>query len=463
MAKNLTRDMTNGSPPKLIFGFFFPLLFGLLFQQVYNMVDTIVVGRFLGVQALAGVGSTGSLNFLVLGFCVGICNGFVIPVAQKFGERDFRGLKLFAVNAIMLAVLCSVVLMLVVCVFCKDFLLWMNTPADILEDAYNYIFVVFLGIPVIFVYNVLFGIIRSLGDSRTPVIYLVICSLLNVVLDLLFVVGFGMGVGGAAWATVISQAISSLLCVNYIRHCDMLIFTKEDWHFHGESVKKLFAMGIPTGLQYSITAVGAIILQSSVNTLGSVFVASVATGNKVAQLFCCPFDALGSTMITYGGQNVGAKKLDRIQKGLVSCSLMGIAYAVLAFCILFFFGGAFAQIFVSAKETEVIANAHLFIKFNAAFYIPLAFVNILRFLIQGLGFSKKAMLAGVCEMVARAVVGFSLVPLLGFTAVCIASPAAWLAADAFLFPAYIYAMKRLRRELDQPLKAQPLPCKAIGE
>lgn len=453
MARTLTRDMTSGSPARLISGFFFPLLFGLLFQQVYNMVDTIVVGKFLGVTALAGVGSTGSLNFLVLGFCVGVCNGFVIPVAQKFGERDYRGLKMFAINAIMLSVVFAVVMTLIVCVFCRQFLIWMNTPADIMKDAYDYIFVIFLGIPVIYLYNVLFGIIRSLGDSRTPVIYLVFCSLLNVALDLLFILAFGMGVSGAAWATVISQGISSLLCINYIRHCDMLILTRKDWRFDRECIKKLVGMGIPTGLQYSITALGSIVLQASVNTLGSVYVASVAAGSKVSQLFCCPFDALGSTMATYGGQNVGAKKLDRIGQGLKSCSVMGVVYSLVAFVTLYFFGGIFAQLFVDASETQVIANAHLFLKYNVAFYIPLAFVNIVRFLIQGLGFSKQAVFAGVCEMVARGVVGFALVPVFGYTAVCIANPAAWIAADLFLFPAYAYAIRRLRRELGGPLAA----------
>ncbi|MDD3335288.1 MAG: MATE family efflux transporter [Eubacteriales bacterium] len=446
-----TRDMTVGSPTKLIFGFFFPLLFGLLFQQVYNMVDTIVVGKFLGVQALAGVGSTASLNFLVLGFCIGVCNGFVIPVAQKFGEHDYRGLKRYVVNAIMLAVVFSLALTLVIGLLCKQLLVWMNTPADIINDAYAYILVIFLGIPVIFIYNVLFGIIRSLGNSRTPVIYLAICSILNVILDLLFILGFHMGVEGAAWATVISQGISSLLCIRYIRHCDMLVLHKSDWSFDKDCIRRLLSMGLPTGLQYSITAIGSIIIQVSVNLLGSVAVASVAAGSKVSQLFCCPFDAMGSTMITYGGQNVGARKLDRIGQGLRSCGGMGILYAVLAFVVLHFFSPSFITLFVNETEREVIANASLYLDYNAAFYIPLAFVNIIRFLIQGLGFTKQAVYAGVCEMAARTMVGVLLVPTFGYMAVCFANPAAWIAADLFLFPAYYHVMKQLRRRMESPL------------
>lgn len=444
MARSSTRDMTEGSPLKLIFGFFFPLLFGLLFQQVYNMVDTIVVGRFLGVKALAGVGSTGSLNFLVLGFGMGVCNGFAIPVAQKFGEHDFQGLKRFVVNAILMAAIVSAVMTVIVCSLCGSMLRWMNTPADIMEDAFSYLFVIFLGIPVVFLYNVLFGIIRSLGDSRTPVLYLVFCSLLNVALDLVFIVLFGMGVAGAAWATVASQAVSALLCARYIRKCDAIFLTREDWKLDAGCSKQLLGMGVPTGLQYSITALGSIVLQTSVNTLGSLYVASVAAGGKVSQLVTCPFDAMGSTMATYGGQNVGAGKLDRIGKGLWSCSVMGVIYSILAFGVLWFFGDKLAQMFVDASETEVIANARLFLLVNGSLYIPLAFVNIVRFLIQGLGFTKQAVFAGVCEMFARAVVGTFLVPVMGYQAACMASPAAWIAADLFLFPAYFWAMRKLR-------------------
>ena len=464
MAGTLVRDMTEGSPTRRIVEFFFPLLFGLLFQQVYNMVDTIVVGKFLGVTALAGVGSTGSLSFLVLGFCIGVCNGFAIPVAQKFGERDYPGLKRFVVNAIMLAVALSLVMTAVVCSLCSPLLGWMNTPADIVDDAFAYIFVIFLGIPVVFIYNVLFSIIRSLGDSRTPVIYLVICSLLNVALDLLFILAFGMGVEGAAWATVISQAVSSLLCVNYIRHCDLLILTRRDWKMDKTCIKRLVGMGVPTGLQYSITAIGSIVLQASVNLLGSSYVASVAAGSKVSQLFCCPFDALGSTMATYGGQNVGAGKLERIGKGLKSCSAIGIVYSLAAFGALSMYGGNLSQMFMDARETQVIANAALFLTVNSAAYIPLAFVNIVRFLIQGLGFTRQAVFAGVLEMVARVIVGVMMVPAFGYIAVCAASPAAWVAADLFLFPAYGWAMRQLAAAREKSQKNPPaMPGEACAD
>ncbi len=445
MAK--TRDMTVGSPIKLIFGFFLPLLFGLLFQQLYNAVDTVVVGRFLGVNALAGVGATGALNFLILGFCTGTCVGFAIPVAQKFGEHDFAGLKRYAVNAIMISVMFSLVVGTIVSCLCRTFLEWMGTPADIIDDAFAYLFVIFLGIPVVMLYNVLFGIIRSMGDSRTPVLYLIIASLINVVLDLLFILVLHTGVEGAAIATVVSQAVSALLCMNYIRHSQVLIITKQDWKLDGQCCKQLLGMGLPMGLQYSITAIGSILLQTGINGLGSHDVAAVSTGNKVTQVICCPLDALGTTVATYGGQNIGAKKLDRISKGMVSCLLFGTLYSIVAYFIIRYLGPTLLSLFVGPEETSVIEQAQYFIVRWVTFCIPLMMVYVFRFMIQGLGFSKLAVFAGVFEMLARGLISLLWIPAAGFEAVCYASPVAWIAADAFLIPAYLSVMKKLRRDL----------------
>ena len=445
MAK--TRDMTVGSPIKLIFGFFLPLLFGLLFQQLYNAVDTVVVGRFLGVNALAGVGATGALNFLILGFCTGTCAGFAIPVAQKFGEHDFAGLKRYAVNAIMISVMFSLVVGTIVSCLCRTFLEWMGTPADIIDDAFAYLFVIFLGIPVVMLYNVLFGIIRSMGDSRTPVLYLIIASLINVVLDLLFILVLHTGVEGAAIATVVSQAVSALLCINYIRHSQVLIITKQDWKLDGQCCKQLLGMGLPMGLQYSITAIGSILLQTGINGLGSHAVAAVSTGNKVTQVICCPLDALGTTVATYGGQNIGAKKLDRISKGMTSCLLFGTLYSIVAYFIIRYLGPTLLSLFVGPEETSVIEQAQYFIVRWVTFCIPLMMVYVFRFMIQGLGFSKLAVFAGVFEMLARGLISLFWIPAAGFEAVCYASPAAWIAADAFLIPAYLSVMKKLRRDL----------------
>lgn len=449
MRQNKTKDLTTGSPMKLILGFATPLLFGFLFQQFYSVVDTVIVGQFLGVKALAGVGATGSINFMIIGFCMGVCNGFAIPVAHKFGAKDYSGMRQVIANSVWLSGAFAVVMTAVVVILCKNILLWMNTPGDIFEYAYLYILIIFWGIPASYLYNLLSGIIRSLGDSRTPLLFLLLSSVLNIGLDLLCIVTFQMGIAGAAAATVVSQLVSGLLCLFYMkRKFDILEITKEEWRVNTAHMKILCGMGVPMGLQYSITAIGSVILQTSVNSLGSVAVASVTAANKVSMFFCCPFDALGSTMATYGGQNVGAKKLDRLGKGLRACSILAIIYALIAFGVLYVFGDNFVGLFVREEGAEVMAGARQMLLIVSAFYIPLAFVNNVRFLIQGMGFSSFAVLAGVCEMAARTLAGLFLVPSLGYTGACLASPLAWIFADAFLIPAYIHVRRKLGRMME---------------
>lgn len=446
----MTKDLTNGSPMKLILGFSIPLFFGYLFQQFYNLVDTLIVGRFLGVDALAAVGSTGSLNFLIIGFCMGVCNGFAIPLAHRFGAGDYRGLRAFMMNAIYLSAIFAVIMTVVTVVFCRPILKLMQTPDNIIDGAYIYIVIIFAGIPATYLYNLISGIIRSMGDSRTPVVFLVLASVINIVLDLVFIINFDMGVAGASLATVIAQVVSGVGCLIYSwKKFDILHPDAEERKINPSYMKTLCGMGVPMGLQYSITAIGSVILQSAVNTLGSYAVAAMTAGSKIGMFFCCPFDALGSTMATYGGQNVGAKKLERIPKGLKACAMLGIGYALIAFGVLALFGRQLALIFVESAETGVIENVQLFLLVNSAFYIALAFVNIVRFLIQGMGYSKFAVLAGVCEMAARTLVGFALVPLFGFPAACFASPVAWICADLFLIPAYRYVLRKTKSMLER--------------
>lgn len=449
MGRNKTKDLTTGSPMKLILGFATPLLFGFLFQQFYSVVDTVIVGQFLGVKALAGVGATGSINFMIIGFCMGVCNGFAIPVAHKFGAKDYSGMRQVIANSVWLSGAFAVVMTAAVVILCKSILLWMNTPEDIFDYAYIYIVIIFCGIPASYLYNLLSGIIRSLGDSRTPLLFLLLSSVLNIGLDLLCILTFRMGIAGAAAATVVSQLVSGVLCLFYMkRKFDILEITKEEWKVNTGHMKVLCGMGVPMGLQYSITAIGSVILQTSVNSLGSVAVASVTAAGKVSMFFCCPFDALGSTMATYGGQNVGAKKLDRLGKGLRACSILGSLYALIAFGVLYVFGDNFVGLFMREEAAEVMAGARQMLLVVSAFYIPLAFVNNVRFLIQGMGFSAFAVLAGVCEMGARALAGLFLVPSLGFTGACLASPLAWIFADAFLIPAYIHVRRKLGRMME---------------
>ena len=440
----MVKDMTNGSPSRHILGFAVPMLFGMLFQQFYNLVDTIIVGKTLGVEALAGVGATGSINFMIIGFCMGVCNGFVIPVAQCFGAKKPADLRKYVFNGYICSIVFAIVLTLASVIFCRRILIIMNTPADIIDHAYNYIVVIFIGIPTVFLYNMVSGVIRSLGDSKTPVVFLVLSSIINVVLDFFLILVCKMGVAGAGWATVTSQLISGLTCLIYMyKKYDILKGDKSERVLDRRFITNLCMNGVPMGLQYSITAIGSTILQAAVNTLGSTYVAAMTAGSKMFNFTCCPFDALGSTMATYAGQNVGAAKIKRLGQSVRSAMIIGSVYSVLSLIALYFTTDYIALLFVNASETTIIALTRQFILASACFYIPLTGVNVVRFCIQGMGFSVFAISAGILEMIGRAFAAIILIPSIGFMGACLASPIAWIAADAFLFPAFIHCAKKL--------------------
>ena len=440
----MVKDMTNGSPSRHILGFAVPMLFGMLFQQFYNLVDTIIVGKTLGVEALAGVGATGSINFMIIGFCMGVCNGFVIPVAQCFGAKKPADLRKYVFNGYICSIVFAIVLTLASVIFCRRILIIMNTPADIIDHAYNYIVVIFIGIPTVFLYNMVSGVIRSLGDSKTPVVFLVLSSIINVVLDFFLILVCKMGVAGAGWATVTSQLISGLTCLIYMyKKYDILKGDKSERVLDRRFITNLCMNGVPMGLQYSITAIGSTILQAAVNTLGSTYVAAMTAGSKMFNFTCCPFDALGSTMATYAGQNVGAAKIKRLGQGVRSAMIIGSVYSVLSLIALYFTTDYIALLFVNASETTIITLTRQFILASACFYIPLTGVNVVRFCIQGMGFSVFAISAGILEMIGRAFAAIILIPNIGFMGACLASPIAWIAADAFLFPAFIHCAKKL--------------------
>ena len=452
MARNATRDLTQGSPMKLLLGFSLPLLGGFLFQQLYSFVDTAIVGRFLGYDALAAVGSTGSLNFLINGFCMGLCGGFAIPIAQAKGAQDDTELRRFIMHSVYLCAVFSLLMALITGFGSPLMLKMMNTQPELLDMSVSYIQPVFFAIPAMVLYNMCAGIMRSLGDSRTPMLAIVIAAMMNIVLDLLFILVFHMGVAGAAWATVISQLTSGLWCLFVIRRkFTILRMQKDDLTWRKPFVRRLLSMGIPFGLQYSITAVGSLTVTAAVNGISTEAVSAVTAAGKLSMLFCIVFDSLASAMATFAGQNVGARKLDRIHQGLKAASIVGCIYCVAAFVLILFCGRQMVSLFVSADDPEIVSRvldyAHQFLIVNSALYIPLLFVNIVRFTIQGMGFTTVAMTAGVMELIGRAGVALLLVPFFGFDAAVWANPAAWLLADAFLFPCYFTVMKWLRNRL----------------
>ncbi len=452
MARTVNRDLTQGSPMKLLIGFSLPLLGGFLFQQLYSFVDTAIVGRFLGYDALAAVGSTGSLNFLINGFCMGLCSGFAIPIAQAKGAGNGTELRRFIMHSVYLCAVIAVAMGLITGLGSPLLLRMMNTQDELLSMAVGYIQPVFFAIPATVLYNMAAGVMRSLGDSRTPMMAIVIAALCNIVLDLLFILVFHMGVAGAAWATVISQLASGLWCLFVLmRKFPEIKMSRDDRRVRPPFVRRLLAMGLPFGLQYSITAIGSVTVTIAVNGLGTIAVAAVTAAGKLSMLFCIVIDALASAMATFAGQNVGAKKIDRIHQGLKAASIVGCIYCVIAFVVILLFGKDMVALFVDADDPAVIAEvldkAQQFLIVNSVLYIPLLFVNIVRFTIQGVGFTTVAMTAGLMELIGRAFVAIVLVPFFGFNAAVWANPAAWLLADAFLFPCYFTVMKWLRNRL----------------
>ena len=443
------KDLTVGSPMKLILGFAFPMFLGLLFQQFYSLVDTMIVGKYLGVDPFAGVGSTGSLNFIVIGFCMGLCSGFSVPISQSFGAKDFPLLRKMVTNSVWLCTFFSVVITTLMLLFCRPVLTWMNTPENIFEYAYIYIFIIFAGIPCTILYNMTAAILRALGDSKSPIIFLAISSAINIGLDLLLIIVFRMGVDGAALATVVSQGVSGVISIIYIKKkFDLLAMEKGDWKLERHLAGKLTGVGIPMGLQYSITGIGSVILQTAVNGLGSIYVASMTAGSKINIFLACPFDALGQTMAPYAGQNIGARKLDRVGKGLRAACIIGFIVSGLMVIVVKLFGDQLTMLFLDEKDPVIMQNSTQFLIIVSAFYCLLTLVNTVRFTIQGMGFSSLAIIAGVMEMIARGIAGMLLVPAFGYLGACYSSPLAWLLADAFLIPAFFLCKRKVARQLE---------------
>ena len=401
----MTKDLTSGSPLKVILMFTLPLVLGNLFQQFYALADTIIVGRFCGVGALASVGATGSVNYLILGFVIGVCNGFAIPIAQLFGARDYSDLRRHVANAAWLCIAGSVVLTVTTVALTRPMMQLMQTPADILDGAVIYIGWIFAGIPFIFLYNMVAAIMRALGDSKTPLYFLILTSALNIGLDLLFIIPFQMGVLGAALATDISQVISGVLSFLYLsRKFDVLKMQKSDFTYSKKACARLLGIGIPMGLQCSITAIGSVIMQWAVNVLGST--------------------AVNSAM------------------------LIILIYGVASAFVLHFTDVQIMGLFLdTAKEVDIVAMGREYLFWNSVFFVPLGALIVWRYTIQGLGFSTLAMMAGVAEMVARTVVAIALVPVLGYFGAELSNPAAWIAACVFLYPAYIWTCRQLDNRL----------------
>ena len=450
-AGKATMDLTQGPILPLMLRFCLPILLGNIMQQLYNMVDAAIVGKFVGTSALAAVGATGSITFLIIGFVDGMCAGFAIPIARSFGAGDAKLLRKCIVNMIYLGVFFAVVLTVGTSAALRWLLTVMDFPADIFEDSLIYLRVIFIGIPATIFYNSQAGMLRALGNSRTPLLVLMMASVVNITLDLIFVCVLKMGVFGVAIATTVSQAIAGIACFIYIiKKYPELHWTRDEAKFVPEISWRLFMSGIPMALQYSITAIGSVLIQVAVNNLGSNVVASVTAANKVQSFVHLPFSTLGVTLSTWCGQNMGARDYGRIRKGVNTGLAMAMIYSAAMGVMMFFCGEYISLIFLDKDEPmleTLLSYIRQFIRSNCILYIPLGILTVYRFSLQGLEYGVTAMFAGLFEMAARSVVALYFAKTYGFGAICFANPAAWIAACVLLVPAYFIIIPRVKKKL----------------
>lgn len=444
----MSHDLTRGNPLKLIVAFMIPVLLGSLFQQFYNLVDLFIVGRFNGSDALAAVGSTSSLMFFVIGWISGMTSGFAILIAQSYGANDVKLQKHYIYMSAILCAGMTIIFTVMLLLFNKNILRIMKTPENIFEDVSAYITIIYAGLATTVLYNLLSSILRAVGDSKTPLYFLILSSLLNIGLDLIFVGGCNMGVAGAAIATVISQGVSAVLCFLYMRKkYTILVLHKEDRSFSARTAAKLFGMGIPMALQYSITAIGVMIVQSALNSLGSVYIAAYTTAVKVANIVTMPFSCLGVTMANYVGQNVGAGRMDRVRKGVNRAIMLTLGISIVAAVVVLLFGRNMVSLFMSDVTEQVLEAANEYFYIVAWFYPGLSLIFIYRNTLQGLGDGFFPMMGGIFELIARGVVIFLLAGNIDFTDICLADPVAWVSALIPIVPVYYYRMNKIKKSL----------------
>lgn len=440
----MSNSMTQGNPLKVMLQFAFPLLIGNLLQQTYNIIDAAIVGQSLGAQALASVGASTSVQFLVLGFCMGSCTGFGIPVAKYFGAGDLKHMKNIIFNGAVLTAVIAVIITVLCTLLCPWILQVLSVQSDIYANAYSYLMIIFLGLPFTLLYNYLSSILRAVGDSRTPFLFLAFSAVLNIFLDLFFILVADWGCAGAAFATIAAQAISGILClIVIIRRMEVLWLSKENRVVRGDSITELLQMGLPTGLQFSITAIGSMVMQSANNGLGGDYVSAFTAGAKLKQFTMCPFDAIATSVSVFCSQNYGAGKIDRIHKGLRQGIAVGVGYGLFAGLILIFAGRPLSMIFVSKDASGVLDASAKYLRCMGYFYWSLGILNVTRMVTQGLGHSGRAFFSGVMEMIARTIVSLRFVETFGYTAICFADQTAWIAACCYIAPTCLYCLKKI--------------------
>ena len=443
MSNNKTNDMTVGSPVKLIIQFMIPMFLGNVFQQFYNIVDSIVAGQFIGVDALAAIGSTGSLMFFVTGWLNGLSSGFAIIVAQRFGARKYDEMRHYVAMSFYLMAAFALVMTAAFLALNEPILRLMNSPENVMHDVKSYMGIIYAGLIITAAYDILAAVLRALGDSRSPLYFLIISAGINVVLDIALICVFGMGVEGCAYATVIAQGISAMCCIIYIvKKYPILHLEKENFAISLDSFRRLIALGIPMGLQFSITAIGTIIVQGAVNIYGTTYMAGFSAAGKIQNIVSMVAVSMGATIATYVGQNRGAGKMDRVKQGVNYCWIMLFVWSVIEMVLMYFGGKYFTHLFVSPSQTDVINVSVTY--FHTVFwaYPFLCTIFLFRNALQGMGYGLVPMLGGVFELVARTAIVVFVAGKTTFVGVCLADPVAWIAALIPLIPYYFHIMKK---------------------
>lgn len=442
----MTNDMTKGSPMRLLLAFSIPLFIGNVFQQFYSMADTVIVGRTIGVQALAAVGATGAISFLILGFAQGLTSGFSVMAAQCFGAGEEERLRDSVATSILLCVGSTLVITLLAVVTARPLLEVMNTPGDIIDDAWRYIVVIYYGIGAAIFYNMISGIIRAVGDSRTPLYFLIIACIINIILDYAFITFFGMGVAGAGWATVIAQLLAGLLCLFYVRlRFPVLHLKKRNWHWDKGFAWQHLRVGLPMAFQFSITAVGVMVLQTALNGFGSTAVAGFTAATKIENLATQALVTLGAAMATYAAQNYGAGQPGRIRQGVRASGKLALVFSLVGGALVIFFCKGLVSLFLGENDGAVTAYAQTYLNIVGPFFFILGLLFIFRNTLQGMGFGGIPLLAGVSELVVRVAAAMWLADAWGFSGVCAASSIAWVLATALLLGGYIVILNKVER------------------
>lgn len=444
MGKNKMTDLTTGNPTKLIFYFALPIFLGTMFQQMYNLVDTIIVGHTLGENALAAVGATAPLFGLIVGMAIGMNNGFSIVVARYFGAKDMDKMRQAVAMTVILDLIISVVFTVVGVVIIKDLLVFLNTPAEIIEDAYGYISIILMFIVITIMYDMIAGILRALGDSRTPLVYLIYASILNIVLCFIFILVFKLGIRGSAYATVISEILTVVLGFNHIiKRCPELKLSKADFKYDGHMLMELFTSGLSMGFMLSIVSIGSVALQSAINSLGKEIITAHMAARKIIEFYMMPLGALANAAATYVSQNYGAKKYERIKIGLKKTVLMSAIASTVVVITAFAFGTYIIEFLTGTNDILIINTAVKYLKINTPFYYVLGILLIYRSTLQGIGRNFTPLISSSIELLGKFAVVAFLAPTMGYLGVCISEPIIWITCTIFVLIVF-YSDKRFK-------------------